>query len=141
MFISNNLFAESIDISYYYDHLDEAKQKLLENKDKFPNFVNKNIDKQKIKFEIEGTDGNFYKVIWQKTKNTYQFSKDNLEDYTLKIKTKEEKINQLINSQDMVDDLSKAIKKKEVVIEAKGFFNKIKIGTSKLFLKVASWFT
>ncbi|MCK9293118.1 MAG: hypothetical protein WCY27_03185 [archaeon] len=141
MFLSTKLFSESIDIAYYYNNLDKAAQKFIENKDDLPKFLKNNIDKQKIRFDIQKIDGNFYQLILEKKEETYQFSKENLEEYTLKIKAKEEKINQLINSQDMVNDLSKAIKEKEVFLEAKGFFNKLKINTSKFFLKIASWFT
>jgi len=59
----------------------------------------------------------------------------------MKIKVAEEKLNDIANSENIVKEISEAIKDKSMELEGRGFWSKLKLTISKLALKVAGWFT
>jgi hypothetical protein len=141
LFFTTNTYAEDFNINYYYNNLDDAKDKFIANTEKMPDFLKNAIEKEKIRFDIKGIDGTDYSVIWEKTKDGYQFTKNNLEDFSLKIKTTEQELNKIINSDKTADQITYSLKNKKLDLEAKGFWSNIKLGVSKIALKIADWFT
>ncbi len=141
LFITSNIYSEDINMEHYYNNLDDAKDKFLDNLDNLPNSIKNSIDKEKIRFEVTGDNGINYVVVWEKAKEGYRFTKDNIEDYSMKIKVAEEKLNDIANSENIVKEISEAIKDKSMELEGRGFWSKLKLTISKLALKVAGWFT
>jgi len=130
-----------LDLNYYYNHLDQAKKMLADNIQNLPESIQNKINSEKVRFDIVGDNNITYSAIVYKAKNGYEITKDNLNDYSVKIKTTEQQIKKIEQAKDKITEISNQLSSKETQLEAKGIFNKIKIGILKLALKIKSWFS
>ncbi|MDD3178388.1 MAG: hypothetical protein PHR26_02620 [Candidatus ainarchaeum sp.] len=138
--VSAEIDLENIDFGYYFNNLEEAGQELQENVYQLPNFIKKQLDKEIIYLELEDINTT-YKVKIEKIEEKYTITKENLENYTIEIKTTVAKLQELLNSEDKMDDFNKALKNGYITIKGKGFFNSLQTGLAKFFLKVGSLFS
>ena len=138
--VSAEIDLENIDFGYYFNNLEEAGQELQRNVYQLPDFIKKQLDKETIYLELEDVNTT-YKVKIEKVEENYIITKENLEEYTIKIKTTISKLQELLNSEDKMDDFNKALKNGEIEIKGKGFFNSLQTGLAKFFLKIGSWFS
>jgi hypothetical protein len=135
IFNSTFVFAESKNIKYYYDNIDTEKQVLLDNITSLPNLIQNILKNDKIQFEID-TNNEKLNLFLEKTKDgNYNITKENIEKINVWIIAKEDSINQIINSEDPLQELNNKIKSKEVKIKTKGFFRTIKFKLVQLFLR------
>ena len=138
--VSAEIDLKNIDFGYYYNNLEEAGQELKANIYQLPEFIKKQLDKEIIYLELEDINTT-YKVKIEKVEEEYTITKENLEEYTIEIKTTVSKLQELLNSEDKMDDFNKALKNGDITIKGKGFFNSLQTGLAKFFLKIGSWFS
>ena len=129
------------DLNYYYNHLDQAKQLLEQNIQNLPQFIQDKINSEKVRFDIKGDNNITYSAIVYKAKNKYKIIKNNLDDYSVRIKTTEQQLKKIEQAKDKIKEISNQLSSKDTQIQAKGFFNKIKIGILKIVLKIKNWFS
>jgi hypothetical protein len=135
IFNSNLVFAENKDIRYYYDNIDKINVDFINTVENLPNLIQKAIRNDRLKIEIT-TDTENLSLFIEKTKDqTYKVTKEEIEKINVWITGKEETINRILDSQDPMTEINKAIKSKEIEIKTKGFFRSIKYKLAKLFLK------
>ena len=131
----------NFDLNYYYNHLDQAKEMLVQNIQNLPQSIQNKINSEKVRFDIKGDNNITYSAVVYKVKNGYKITKKNLNDYSVKIKTTEQQLKKIEQAKDKLKEISNQLSSKETQIQAKGLFNKIKIVILKLALKIKSWFS
>jgi len=129
-------------VVYYLENIGEVKDQYNSNIENVPGFVKKIFGDERVNAELELANGTTveYYMITEKGVIT-SLEKGLLDDPTLNVKTKEEVITRILQSENQVQELQKAIDEKEISIEAVGVGMKLKMFFIKLAVKVGSWFT
>lgn len=123
------------DIRYYYNNIENAKNELNENISQLPNTLQNILKRDKIKIEIK-TSADTLEMYVEKIKDgKYNITRDEIDKVNVWIVGSEEKINQILESENPSKKISQAIKNKEVDIKAQGFLRKIKYWFLKLILR------
>lgn len=120
---------------------DALKDLYNQNLDKVPKFVRTVFGNEKILLEIDMLDGNTNSMSLQTEKGRIKtLTKEKLSEYTLKIRTSEKTINEIMVSEDQVTRFKQAIDNKEITYEALRMRTSVKVGMSKMFLSMSNWF-
>ncbi|NCP72290.1 hypothetical protein GW835_02775 [archaeon] len=135
IFNSTMVFAESKDIRYYYENIDEVKIDFVNNIEQLPKIAQNAIKNDKMKIEIQTTEEPLEIFIERLENKEYKVTKENIENVNVWITGKEEVINRILEAEDPMTEINQAFKTKELEIKTKGFFRSIKYKIAKLFLR------
>ena len=135
IFNSTMVFAESKDIRYYYNNIDEVKVDFVNNIEQLPKIAQNAIKNDKMKIEIQTTTEPLEIFIERLENKEYKVTKENIENVNVWITGKEEVINRILEAEDPMTEINQAFKTKELEIKTKGFFRSIKYKIAKLFLR------
>ncbi|MDD4050019.1 MAG: hypothetical protein PHX47_03360 [Candidatus ainarchaeum sp.] len=135
IFNSTMVFAESKDIRYYYNNIDEVKVDFVNNIEQLPKIAQNAIKNDKMKIEIQTTEEPLEIFIERLENKEYKVTKENIENVNVWITGKEEVINRILEAEDPMTEINQAFKTKELEIKTKGFFRSIKYKIAKLFLR------
>lgn len=123
-------------IRYYYDNISEAKEGLNEHLDQIPGLIEGALKRDRIELKVKSTNEDYSFYIERMKDGSYNVSKEEIEKTNVWISAKEEKINEILESNSPIDKIKESIKNKDLEIKSKGLFRKIKYWFAKLFLKI-----
>jgi len=136
IFNTSFVFAENKDIRYYYDNISEIKENINDNINNTPKAIQKIIQNDKLQIEII-TENERLNLFLEKTNDgNFTVVKEVSEKANVWITSKEETINRIIDSPSPIDEITEAINNKDITIETKGIFRKIKFTITKWILKL-----
>jgi len=122
------------------NNLDEAKDNYNEGAEHLPDFFTKMFGNEVIKLNIERNNGTTH-TLGIKTDQGIIVAINDVDDpYTLEVWFSEETFDNLIKSDDQLNEIRKGLNNGDIKYKAFKFSTKIKTGLGKVFFNVMSWF-
>lgn len=127
--------AEMKSLDYALNDLDNLQATYNRNLDRVPSFAKTIFGNENIKLVITREDGSILTLSLVTEKAVLKtITKQELEEYTLEVRTTEQTIEAIKNSPNQIERLKQAIKDKEIAYKALRFRTRVKTGLSRVFL-------
>ncbi len=136
-YLSEDLLYELLSELDLFMLMVEKKDWYNNHTDLVPGFIKTLVGNARINLEIDMNDGSKLKT-YIVTENGYitEFERGQLNDATIKAKTKEEVVRRIIDSYDPIKETENALRSGEINYSGIGFINTVKVEIAKIVFKI-----